>query len=733
MNIKVSLIIPIYNVENYLKKCIDSAINQTLNEIEIILINDGSTDNSLKICEQYADIDNRIILIDQKNSGLGISRNNALKIAQGEFICFLDSDDWLDLETLEKCYKKAKYDSSDIVVFGFERIDETDGHVIQVRDDLDFDTQSISKEDFFKKVISSKFKHMSCAMITKRNLFIEHALKFPSTLHEDLYVTPKLFYFAQKVSFIKKNYYKWLVRSGSITNTITEKHIDGIITAIFYVKTFLLKENIYTHYKYEFVLFYLTYINLLYRRIKSYIKDEKQKEALLEKLILKSISIINNDDIKYIDKIDKTKFQEFWTLYNSYFNTRKNNDDKNKEITINILRSQLNEIKKSRSYKMILKYYKIRDKSLPIGSNRRKLVKNIADKLIKMQYKNIFTAKKTNNIIKPIDSIYYDIIFLPHKDYHLWTMGLIARELKKLNIYSCILDLTDYYRDEGSRKEAKNFSDIPFLDLKLLIDNKINFHTLICMNDWDKKVVRPHIQQAQHQGKKTIGIVEGVQDFLDLDTKQDRQTYKTVEYVFLTGEHDKQFFKDRKINIIGVPRLKKLLETKSTFPNKPLAIINMNFSYNVLADKAQFWLDNAIEGCKIANIDYIITQHPADKTDLSNYNVTNKTMYEIIEKGSIVISRFGSTIIETLAMGKPCVYHNPHKEKVIKYQEPMGAYSLSFDSNSLAEAIKFELSLNVDYRERANKFLDYHCNINEKNNSAFLAAKAISTILKEEK
>ena len=740
MKIKISLIIPIYNVEAYLRKCLDSAINQSLKEIEIILVNDGSTDNSLQVCKEYQEKDKRILLIDQENSGLGISRNNAIQLAQGEFVCFLDSDDWLDLETLEACYNKAQKDIADIVVFGFARIDEESGRTVQTRDDLTFDTEHISQKDFFKKVISSNFKHMACAMIAKRMLFIEHALKFPSTLHEDLYVTPKLFYFANKVSFIQKDYYNWLIRAGSITSTITEKHIDGIITAIFYVKTFLLKENIYPQYKDEFVLFYLTYINLLYRRIKSFIKDEKQKKALFEILILKSVSIINTTDIAQIEKEKLKRFQEFLTLYKNYFTVQPNDNTKEQEITINILQSQLNEIKRSRGYKLILKYYKVREKSLPLGSKRRRFIKHIADQLLALRTKKRLPPSKpkvsiSSNTPPSTTKQAYDVVFLPHKDYHLWTMGLIARELKNLNISACILDLTNHYRDEGSRRESKNFTDIPFLDFKLLQENKIDFQVLICMNDWDKKVVRPSIQHAREQGKKTIGIVEGVQDFLDLDTKQHRETYQTVEYIFLTGKHDQQFFKNnlKKTKIIGVPRLKKLLEVTPHFPHKALAVINMNFSYNVLADQAKFWLDNVIEGCKKAHIEYIITQHPADKTDLSDYPVTQKTMYQIIEEGSIVISRFGSTIIEALAMGKPCIYHNPHQEQVIKYQEPMGGYSISDSSQSLADAIKHELSLGVDYQARANQFLHHHCNINEPQSSAYLAAEAIDTLIKKGK
>jgi hypothetical protein len=98
--------------------------------------------------------------------------------------------------------------------------------------------------------------------------------------------------------------------------------------------------------------------------------------------------------------------------------------------------------------------------------------------------------------------------------------------------------LTDYYRDEGVRKESKEFTDIPLLDMDLLNNNLIEYDCMICMNDWDKKVVQPAIINAKESNKVTIGIVEGVQDFFDLDIDRIRNTYNTVEHVFLTGEHD---------------------------------------------------------------------------------------------------------------------------------------------------------------------------------------------------
>ena len=108
-NTKVSIIIPIYNMEKYLEECLDTAIGQTLKDIEIICVNDGSQDNSLSIIKKYMAIDDRIVLIDQENLGVATARNNAMNIATGEFICFMDPDDWYpESDILETLYITAK-------------------------------------------------------------------------------------------------------------------------------------------------------------------------------------------------------------------------------------------------------------------------------------------------------------------------------------------------------------------------------------------------------------------------------------------------------------------------------------------------------------------------------------------------------------------------------------------------------------------------------------------------
>lgn len=120
---KISVIIPVYNVEPYLRQCLDSIINQTLRDIEIICVDDGSTDNSYAILQEYVNKDNRIIAMQQQNSGAGIARNTGMKVAKGEYLAILDSDDFFEPNMLEKAYLQCEKDNADICVFRSDKYD----------------------------------------------------------------------------------------------------------------------------------------------------------------------------------------------------------------------------------------------------------------------------------------------------------------------------------------------------------------------------------------------------------------------------------------------------------------------------------------------------------------------------------------------------------------------------------------------------------------------------------
>ena len=118
---KISIIVPVYNVEKYLRHCLDSLIGQTMRDIEIICVNDGSSDNSLEILHEYASRDCRILVFDQSNGGVSVARNNALKHVRGEYFMFVDSDDWLDSETCEVTYRYAKQKNADCLMFSYTK------------------------------------------------------------------------------------------------------------------------------------------------------------------------------------------------------------------------------------------------------------------------------------------------------------------------------------------------------------------------------------------------------------------------------------------------------------------------------------------------------------------------------------------------------------------------------------------------------------------------------------
>ncbi len=119
---KISVIIPVFNVEKYLRKCLDSVINQTLKDLEIICINDGSEDSSLDILHEYAQRDNRIILVSQENCGLSATRNRGIEMATGQYIGFVDSDDWIDLDFYEKLYEAAIKYQADVACASLLRV-----------------------------------------------------------------------------------------------------------------------------------------------------------------------------------------------------------------------------------------------------------------------------------------------------------------------------------------------------------------------------------------------------------------------------------------------------------------------------------------------------------------------------------------------------------------------------------------------------------------------------------
>ena len=244
--IKVSVIVPVYNVEEYLEKCLDSLINQTLKDIEIIVVNDGSLDNSQDIIDRYTKKYKKIKSYIKDNGGLSDTRNYGIKQAIGEYISFVDSDDYIDKTMLEKMYQKAKKDNLYIVVCNSVNVYET-GNNIEIKSNLNY------SNDLVKNYLISP--PMACTKIYKRTLFNKMAFKI-NIFYEDLELTPKLVKLTKKIDFIDEGLYYYYQRSGSI---MKQKEFNTRLLDIFDVldsnKNVLLKE-----YPEEIEYMYITHL-----------------------------------------------------------------------------------------------------------------------------------------------------------------------------------------------------------------------------------------------------------------------------------------------------------------------------------------------------------------------------------------------------------------------------------------------------------------------------------------
>lgn len=217
---KVSVIVPIYNVEKYLKKCLTSLINQTLKEIEIICVNDGSTDNSAKILEHFAKNDFRIKVISQQNSGLSGARNTGLEIATGEYIGFVDSDDWVDLEFFEKLYITAKENSADISCAGFKRRGKIFSTIRKSFNEVKV------YEDINDKVIVDKLPEHNYVW-NKIYLRDKWNFKFQDGRYfEDMAILIKILYVSKRLVTVPDVYYNYRRTPNSIVTQKSKKLED---------------------------------------------------------------------------------------------------------------------------------------------------------------------------------------------------------------------------------------------------------------------------------------------------------------------------------------------------------------------------------------------------------------------------------------------------------------------------------------------------------------------------
>ena len=217
----ISVIVPVYKVEKYLDRCVESITNQTYKNLEIILVDDGSPDNCPKMCDEWAQKDSRIKVIHKENGGLSDARNAGLDVAAGDYISFVDSDDWIDLETYELVLKKMHDTKSQIGSFDYL---STDASQVNPNVSLDFDILDS------EKAIENTIENIGVRTVVWNKIysrFILDNLRFrKGKLHEDEFFTFYALDMAESIVYLHRQCYFYYQRSSSIMGTYNISHID---------------------------------------------------------------------------------------------------------------------------------------------------------------------------------------------------------------------------------------------------------------------------------------------------------------------------------------------------------------------------------------------------------------------------------------------------------------------------------------------------------------------------
>ena len=272
---KFSIVIPVYNVEKYLEKCLDSVFNQTYKDYEVIVVNDGTKDNSMDIVKNY-----NVKVITQKNQGLSAARNHGVKKATGDYLIFLDSDDYWEKDLLKELAKSLK-NTPDLIRFQINEVYE-DGKVIPYQEESFTDLSGLAA---FEKIVKYHFVENAWCYAINRQYYLQNKFEFKvGTIHEDFGLTPLIIMKAKRVNSINYLGYNYLQRQGSI---MSNKN---------YEKTKKKVDDMYLHYNY-----------LIKEANKLEVDTTIFKSFIANSLILKITELNNKDYSQYLKRLREEK------------------------------------------------------------------------------------------------------------------------------------------------------------------------------------------------------------------------------------------------------------------------------------------------------------------------------------------------------------------------------------------------------------------------------------------
>jgi hypothetical protein len=316
------------------------------------------------------------------------------------------------------------------------------------------------------------------------------------------------------------------------------------------------------------------------------------------------------------------------------------------------------------------------------------------------------------------------VLLLPGADYHLPEIVGIADELDARGIPNVIAVGVPHWERTG---DGLIWYDREIFAAPSVDEIAGHFSAVVTMKDWAG--YGPLIEAAKQDGIPTFAKVEGAQDFHDVDTNTPRRPYRTADHILCQGQNDHDALEEMQRTIVGSTRLERLWWAPPSKPTKPLAVINLNFTYGVMTKARDLWLSTAIEGCETAGIPYVISIHPAEKARTPHPKATTISASRLLRHATVLVSRFSTLPYEAMARGLPFIYHNPHEETVGTFRESLGGFDTSHDAEGLTDCLHAQpVGEGYEVRARAREFLLRAISIDDTQRSEQRAARVIEPI-----
>ncbi len=676
----LTVIVPAYNSERWLADTLESVRRQTFKGWECVVVDDCSTDATTSVVRRFYRRDRRFRLLPHRaNGGASAARNSGLRSARGAFVCFLDADDLLSPTSLENRIR---------TLTAAENPRLAGSYSASVRIDPETTKPPLETSDPKRRVIDFVSAAGMCPFNMNQPMFKTSVLRRLGGFDETLSQAEDWEYWAR---LLRHGYY--LVPTGK--TDVTYRARPGSVV----------RAEPLTH---------LTTGMALYNSAHAPFPEDRVVDE-------RAPYVYWRPWIEYKRQLDiAQRVFEFTGMAIGAGHPA----DEAVRVAKDALPDYLGAIAAHRDLASLLE----RGLRRQLGDDAGAVASRQGARMVEERFREAFREAGEAHGPQPTPEPFpapwgprpreeeaIDVVFLPHKDYHVWSVAKLLPKLDAAGIRYTFVDLSYAYRDERARGKLDELG-LPRIPYNAFLLGAYRPKMVVCMNDWDP-ITRRLIECAKTLSIPTVGIVEGIQDYHDVDTGRLREPYRIVDHVILPGEFDARYFQDvpERVHVGGVPRIDELLEEPpAPFPEAPRVVINSNFTYGVLTDERDAWVRTAVAACQAIGVDYVISRHPADEGDFEGYVVGEESMYDLLRGGNVFVSRFSSGILESLALGRPPVYYNPHGERVDKFTEPNGAFPVARSQGELEAALRDAIEEPGRFLAHADDYLELHCGVSRR-------------------